>query len=313
MARVRGTGRLTVSGMRQALRLLRQVNRDRAQQIINASGLDRRERDRLRRMLDRPMPRIRIGNAALLALMAAVELLNWLSLLRARWYRQYVRPGLEQLSWWQTFGVQPQIKALDDGVFGNVITTDPNVIKTLMENDDLDAFAVTALPPDDGTADEPGRWEAMAILMRSKVVNYLDWSHFIEESPAIRGDATGWSYRLSDIVETLTDFDVSEQWIRSDILTRIVASLREQVRENTTQDLYALRFAAASNPAATLQDPDYGRHDTFEAKPQATRIARFRSNLSDSERVLFTPDGAHQYYYFGGESLFFIFPNSEVT
>ena len=304
-------GRITPYSLRTTIRLLRVVSPARAGEWINASNLEKRERERMLRMLniERPPTAVRIAHVGLLALVVAAEIARWMPLLRARWYQQDVKPFLEAIVWWQQMGIQPLVKGLDDNALSSdELTTSPERVAELARSGELDAVAVTGLPA--VAPDEVHQWDILGLRLASLCSTYLDWTYYVRESPAIRFGDNHYEYKVGDVVSTLTDYDVTEQWIESPEMSNVLRGVFQIVRELTTEDIQALRHGPGPIGGPSFQDRDYPRKDSYAGFPQPRQVARFRPGLT-GERRLYVPGESQYYIHWPDDALFYVFPDSQ--
>jgi hypothetical protein len=138
-------------------------------------------------------------------------------------------------------------------------------------------------------------------------------------SKSIEADGTGieelkWSYRSRDIVDKWSGLSMSETWVESVPLTRILqASARDMVK-TTEEQIAAIGTGPGPAGLAYRAADKYSSQSVYEDKPKASGRKRFKPNVS-SPRLYTTYEfpGVRRWTEFPMDSIFYAFSKSTAN
>ena len=267
----------------------------------------------------RAMPmRGRIGGAGMPALQVAMDVAPAVQAVQEKQHSENVGAAMADVLWWLDKGVVPHVVGVSDPIGANERTYDLKEILDLNRAGDLDYLAITAV-------DEEEIESGFLIWASSHLVNYRDWFAFIESSEAIRGTGDDiatrqWSFRAGDVKDRWYGFDVTETWLPSPALTRILNSAAVtmlkggpeepgRTRRPGTEEAIA-RLGSGAGPRQEQQwvSQRYKPLDIFGGLPQSTGKKRFR----DPRRILYRVGSPASIEGFRADSVLYTFPASAV-
>jgi hypothetical protein len=312
------TGRLSERGIEALWELEPRV----AEYLLGSSRLPKAEQRRvLGQLPGRPLPlRGRVGAAGMLALQLAMDVGPAVQAELERERSQNVGAAMADVLWWLDKGVAPHVVGVNDRLYPreNEPTTDLAKVLELHRAGDLDYLAITSI-------DEEEIETGFVIWASSHLVSYRDWFEFIESSKAIRGtgdDLTTrqWSFRAGDVKDVWYGFDVTEVWLPSPALTRVLNTAATTMLKGRPEEAGRARQVGTEEAIASLasgpgpqQGPQlvserYKPFDVFGGLPQATGKKRFR----DPRRILHRIGTIAWIEGFSADSVLYTFPASVV-
>jgi hypothetical protein len=292
-----------------------ELNRDAAQRLVGGSGLSRaQQRATLAQLPGAPAPvRVRIAAGALLLVEVVNQVAPLIQAKRASDFNENVRPGLDDIMWWQAKGVFPGMLAYNDHwVSSDQHSTDPKEIQRWLDGGDVDYLVMTGV--------DDGFWDPFTIWATTHLVNYRDWAQFILQTSPIR-DAGGttyantrYEYRVGSISGALIGRDIKHRWVHSDRLDTILRAAGTRMLTTSQQQIEAARTrpGGLSKPdSAYLEDASkYRSQAIFERLPQAAPGRwRFRKG---TDPVLYTLAKQQKRTGYDADAAFLKFPDSAV-
>jgi hypothetical protein len=318
LAKARQTGRVSEAG----IEALWELEPELAKQLVQSSGLSpRQQRSTLGALPGQPASvRSRFLGGALLA----IQLFNEVSPLIAEHRRasrdEHVGRQLENIIWWQSKGVYPNMEGVNDKWFqggpigSNEWTTVPARINELLDSGDLDWLSLTGI--------DDKHWDIFAVWASARLQNLRDWDTYIVQSGPegkkeehykplrnIGGsiDNPWFEYRVTKISSATIGFDLDEEWRYSKRLNTILRAAASHIVEVSKRQIASAAASPGSRVIPTV-GPRGASTPLFASMPQPTGRKRFKQGLSAP--ALYTVFKQHSWSFGSGDAVFYVFPNS---
>lgn len=306
--RARQTGRMTDRG----IEALRNLNPDLARRLLGSSQLSNRENRRIQnRMPWRSTPAGTRAVAGILLLIEAYNLVEpVVSTVRENDFHENVREPLIDILWWYDKGVMPNIEVINDHWFEeDEITSDYERMVELLNDKKVDYLALTGI--------DESYWPFFMIWLKNNIINYRDWYEYFNRSndKTIKYEGSGitdltWFYRQTTIKKELVGYSVEEEWVESEMLTRIMNATARDMVDQSNRELRSQYHRPGKAGKYYIAEGAYLHYDLFENKPQATGVKRFRSDVTNPK--LYTLFRQRACEGFSTDDVFYTFPHEAV-
>jgi hypothetical protein len=308
LAKARETGRVSEAG----LEALWELEPEKAKELVQSSGLSpRQQRSTLGGLPGQPASvRSRFLGGTLLAITLFNEVAPLIAEHRRASREEQVGRQLDNIIWWQSKGVYPNIEGVNDRWWprSNEWTTEAARIHELLDSGDLDWLSLTGI--------DDRYWDIFAVWASARLQNLRDWDTYIVQSDVegkkdahyrslrITGeriDNLRFEYRATRISGKTVGFDLDVEWRFSQRLNTILRAAASHIAEVSERQI-----ASAGSQVDKTRVPGAST-PLFANKPRPEGRKRFKHGLSDP--ALYTV--FRQYSRtFDGDALFYVFPNS---
>jgi hypothetical protein len=205
-----------------------------------------------------------------------------------------VKKFFNVIQWWQSKGVVPNMRALENNVIGdNVNNTDPELISQMIQQDHIDYLALTSID------NEERQWDPFNIWMDAHVKNLDDYVALIRDKPmdwcsALRiksGDSfeeAHWEYRAATISPGHLWGSMDERWLSHARLDKIMNAMARRVVARTEKELEHAWTThddpVPAPPGMQVKLPGYEPRPMLSGPARPKRRVRFRAGTSESDR-----------------------------
>jgi hypothetical protein len=303
-AAARTTGRISDKG----IEALWELEPDRARELVSSSGLPQQEQRRIINQLPgQPLP---AGTRAVALTMLVIEVVNDIApLIQAQQvasFNENVRPGLQDIMWWQSKGVFPSMQGIKRNYLSsNEVTSDPARVQQMINSEDLSYLVLRGI--------DDKYWDDFTIWASTHIKNYRDWSTFITQSNAVQGKGDSieelrWSYRTATLESAWIGYNIKERWVESDRLTIILRAAAKEMMRNTEQQIAGAANAPGGSHGqdAVSDRTQYAPTPAYDDKPKASGRKHFRQSASP---ILYTISGQKRCTGYSRDDVFYVFPN----